>query len=59
MKLYNGNFMPFFLRLTNTVDVNDKKEERPEAVYYQPHKSSKQTYHLLDEEEMKRNHEDG
>ena len=57
MKQYNGVFMPFFLRLTNTVDVNEKDEERKETIYL--HKSSKITYHLLDEEERKRNHEDG
>ena len=57
MKQYQGVFMPFFLRLTNTVDVNEKDEERKETIYL--HKSSKITYHLLDEEERKRNHEDG
>ena len=52
MKQYQGVFMPFFLRLTNTIDVNEKDEERKESVYQ--HKSSSDTFHLLTDEEIKR-----
>ena len=57
--LMNGLMVPHFLIIdkTRTKEVNEKDEERKETIYL--HKSSKITYHLLDEEERKRNNEDG
>ena len=51
---YNDKPIPFFLRLTGTMELNDKQEERQEPVYYQVHKSSSDTFHLLTDEEIKR-----
>jgi len=54
---YNDRPIPTFLRITGTQEKNDDGVDRQEVVL--PHKSSKLTYHLLDEKERKRNNEDG
>ena len=56
--LMNGLMVPHFLIIdkTRTKEVNEKDEERKETIYL--HKSSKITYHLLSDEEIKRNKDD-
>ena len=58
MKLYNGVYMPFYLRLTNTVNVNEREEERTKTEYQQ-HKSPQETFHLLTNKERERDKADG
>ena len=54
-KTYNNAYIPYYLRITNTEMVNDKKEVREDVeVWGNIKHRPDETYHLLDETERKR-----
>lgn len=54
-KTYNNAYIPYFLRLTGTEMVNDKKEIREDVEEWGTRKHRPDdSYHLLTDEERKR-----
>ena len=58
-KTYNNAYIPYYLRLTNTVLVSDKKEIREDVEEWgiRKHRPD-ESYHLLDEAERKRDRDE-
>jgi len=55
---YNGRFQPYFLRITGTKQINDKREGRIQEVWGTVKHRPDDTYHLLDEDERKRDRDE-
>jgi len=55
---YNNKFIPFFLRITGTKQVNEKTEGRREEEWGNIKHRPDETFHLQTEEERKRDRDE-
>ena len=54
-KTYNNEYIPYYIRLTDTVMINDKKEIREDTETWGTRKHRPDdAYHLLSKEEIQR-----